>query len=83
MVDHGQEQSRVGAGLDVDPLVGLGCGGGVTRIDANNLGSRFLGIQETAGPHHASLQNVAIHVQNHVGVFPVPDGIRAKGTYKG
>ena len=71
--DRGERQREggVGAGPDVEPVVGLGGGRRVDRVDHDQAGARGGGVEDEVGVGDAGLEQVGAHHQQEAAVGPV------------
>lgn len=69
--DHAQEQRRISAGLDGNPLVGLRRRGGIVRVDRHHMSAGLLCIEEGEAVGQTGLAVIRAHRQDELGTRPV------------
>ena len=75
VLHHSQEKRRVGTRAQPNPLVCLACRCRETRVEYDDLCASSLSIKESARPHHARFQHVAVGHKHHVSLLPLPYGV--------
>ena len=68
---HGENHRGVGAGADRDPPVGLGGGAGEARVDHDEFGAGFLGVEDEVHVLHVGLSVVAAEHDDALGALHV------------
>ena len=80
VLSHAEEERRIGTSAQANPLIRLAGRRTKTRIEANDLRTRFLGIHHGASPSQARLNQIAICHQHHRSLIPLPDGVLSEQT---